>query len=82
MKTTTTQHLGQAPGRVRRGASGVVACSSWRQHTVAPAYHAHGATGVTGFPMTAYLGNTTTLAGAKNGLFFKRHTRHLATGST
>jgi len=79
---TTTQHLGQAPSRARRCASGVVACSGWRQHTVAPAFHGRGTTGVVGSPMHAYLGNTTTLAGAKNETFIKRHARYLGTGST
>ena len=79
---TTTQHLGQAPSRARRCAFDVVACSSWRRHTLAPAFHGLGTTGVVGFPMNAYLGNTTTLAGAKNGSFIKRHARHLGTGST
>jgi hypothetical protein len=79
---TTTQHLGQAPSRARRCASGVVACSSWGQHTVAPAFHGRFATGLVGSPMNAYLGNTTTLAGAMNETFIKRHARHLGTGST
>ena len=80
MDTTTTHHLGQAPGRARRGSA--VACPSWREQAVAHAFHAVGTTGVTGFAMDMYLGNTTTLAGAKNVSFIKRHARHLATGST
>lgn len=79
---TTTQHLGQAPGSARRCASAVVAGSSWRQRTVAPAFCGRGTTGVVEFPMNAYLGNTTTLAGAKNHSFIKRHARYLGTGST
>ncbi len=68
---TTTQHLGQAPGCGRRGASAPVACTSWR-----------GVTGIHAFPMNAYAGNTTTLAGAEHLSFAKRHARHLALGST
>lgn len=79
---TTTQYLGQTPGRARRCASAVVACSSWRPQTVASAFPGHGATGVVEIPMYAYLGNTTTLAGAKNDSFNKRHARHLGKGST
>jgi hypothetical protein len=79
---TTTQHLGQRPGRARRCASVAVVCPSWRQQAVAPAFDARGATGVAGFPMDAYLGNTTTLAGATNESFIKRHARHLGMGST
>ena len=80
--TTTTQHLGQTPGRARRCASTVVACSGWRHHTVAPAFQGSDTTGVAEFPMNAYLGNTTTLAGATNQSFIKRHARHLGRGST
>lgn len=79
---TTTQHLGQAPGSALRCASAVVAGSSWRQRSIAPAICGRDATGVVEFPMNAYLGNTTTLAGAKNHSFVKRHTRHLGRGST
>ena len=71
MDTTTTQHLGQAPGCARRGVSAPVACTSWR-----------GATGIDAFPMNAYVGNSTTLAGAEHLSFTKRHARHLALGST
>ena len=79
---TTTHQLGHTPGRARRCGSAVVACSSWRQHTVAPAFHGRGTTGVAGLPINAYNGNTTTLAAAKNAMFAKRHARHLETGST
>lgn len=80
--TTTTQHLGQAPGRARRPAPSVVACTGWRQPTVAPALQGRDATGVAEFPMNASLGNTTTPAGAENHSFIKRHARHLGRGST
>ena len=79
---TTTQHLGLVPGSARRCASAVVAGSSWRQRSIAPAICGRDATGVVEFPMNAYLGNTTTLAGAKNHSFVKRNTRHLGRGST
>jgi hypothetical protein len=82
MDTTTTQHLGQRPGRARRCASVSAVCPSWYRQAVAPAFHGRGTTGVAGFPMDAYLGNTTTLAGATNESFIKRHARHLGTGST
>ena len=82
MDTTTTQHLGQRPGRARRCGSIAVVCPSWYRHSVAPAFHGCGTTGVAGFPMDAYLGNTTTLAGATNESLIKRHARHLGTGST
>ena len=77
---TTTQHLGQAPGRALRCASAVVTCAKWRQPSVAPAFHGRGTTA--GFLMYASLGNTTTLAGAPNEAFIKRHARHLGRGST
>lgn len=79
---TTTQQLGQTPAGARRCGSGAVAGLSWRQHTVAPAFHGRGTTGVAGFPINAYFGNTTTLACAKNEMFIERHARHLGTGST
>lgn len=82
MDTTTTQYQGQAPGRARRGASPVVACPSWREHTVASAAHRSGISGVAAVAMHAYLGNTTTTAGAENLSFTKRPARHLAVGST
>ena len=65
MDTTTTQHLGQRPGRARRCASVAAVCPSWYRHAVAPAFNGRGTTGVAGFPMDAYVGNTTTLAGAR-----------------
>jgi hypothetical protein len=68
---TTTQQLGMAPGRARRGASAPVVCTSWREITGMPA-----------FPMNAYAGNSTSLAGAEHLSFTKRHARHLALGST
>jgi len=79
---TTTQHLGQAPGRARRCASTLAAWAGCRQHWIAPAVDGASTTGVPGSEMNAYLGNTTTLAGAKNETFIKRHARHLETGST
>ena len=79
---TTTQHLGQAPGCAPRCASAVVAGSGWRQRSVAPARCDRDAIGVVEFPMNAYLGSTTTMAGVKNRSFVKRHARHLGRGST
>ena len=48
-----------------------VVCTSWREITGMPA-----------FPMNAYAGNSTSLAGAEHLSFTKRHARHLALGST
>ena len=82
MDTTTTHNLGQTPGGVRRGAVASVVCTSWRQRCAASAFDAHVATGGCVLAMHAYLGNTTTPAGAKNVSFIKRPARHLARGST
>ncbi len=70
-KMTTTQQLGKTPARARRGVSAPVVCTSWREIT-----------GIDAFPMNAYTGNTTSLAGAEHLSFTKRHARHLALGST
>lgn len=82
MDTMTTHNLGQMPGGVRRGAVAPVVCTIWRERSVAPAFGAPLATGGRLFPMHAYLGNSTTLAGAENGSFIERPARHLARGST
>jgi hypothetical protein len=68
---TTTQQLGTAPGCARRGASAPAVCTSWREITGMPA-----------FPINAYAGNSSSPAGAEHLSFTKRHTRHLALGST
>jgi hypothetical protein len=79
---TTTHDLGQMPGGVRRRAAASAACTSWRRRSFASAFGAGNASGGRVLPMHAYLGNTTTPAGATNVSFCKRTARHLARGST